>query len=145
MAVSAGEGALFAVAAAVVDVSGAAVSCAASGDMALGGTDGATKDEARAYELFDSACKAGEGAGCTARGWLELNGQGTSKNSQAALASFSRACDDTSAGGCFGVGVVLRGGHGVTADATRAAAAFKRACDTGNSAACKALDLLAKK
>ncbi len=125
---------------------GAAMSCAASGDMALGGTDGATKDEARAYELFDRACKADDPNGCTSRGWLELNGKGTTKNPQAALASFSRACEGSTATvGCFGMGVILRGGHGITSDEDRAATFFKRGCDGGNRAACKALDQLEKK
>lgn len=124
---------------------GAFVSCAFTGDMLRNGSDGATKDSARAYELYTRACQGGELQGCANRGWLELNGDGTGKNADAALASFAMACNDTTAAGCYGVGVILRGGFGVPKDVDRAADAFGRACAAGASAGCKAKEQLQKK
>lgn len=99
---------------------------------------GRQREEGRdaCWELFSTACNAGEAFGCS---WLArqyLMGEGVKADVEMAGALLGRACDGGDAWGCTALGVLYRDGERLARDESRAVELLGRACELGSGTAC---------
>ncbi len=68
-----------------------------------------TRDPKRAAELYERACKDGDGSGCSYSGDLYLNGNGVTKNEKRAAEFYQGACEANDARSCKNLGTLYEG------------------------------------
>jgi TPR repeat protein len=103
---------------------------------------GVTKDDAKAFALYQQACDAGDAHGCSDLGVEYRNGRGVEKDDVKAAALFKQGCDGGFPQGCANLGVAYLTGRGVQEDDTRGLALFQQACDGGNAIGCSNLGVV---
>ncbi len=88
---------------------------------------------------FDAACKAEDGAACSALGVMSENGTLSKPDVEAARRLYARACELDNQRGCVNLGRLdERRGLGEE-DATRIRALYGLACESGEQSGCAAL------
>ena len=90
---------------------------------------GVTRDDRRAYELFNHACDCHDDVGCSGLGYLLRDGQGVKKDTARAQAIFEDLCSRDVLGSCVHLGAMYADGTGVSVDLEHARALYTRACD----------------
>jgi TPR repeat protein len=111
--------------------------CAVLGTMYASGS-GVARDEAKAAELYERACKAGVASACVKLGHAFLVGEGVHPDDVRALEMFRKGCDRARSDSCTELAVMYCIGRGVPRDAARSSALFQQACDAGDPVACRA-------
>ena len=106
-------------------------SCSALGVMHATG-DGASKDAAKAAQLFEKACAGGDIPGCVNQGRMHADGTGVAKDEAKASELFDKACADGSAEACGFLGSILLANK----DTGKAAEKLKLGCDGGYDKSC---------
>ena len=106
-------------------------SCGALGVMLATG-DGATKDAAKAAQLFEKACTGGDTPSCVNRGRMLADGSGVAKDEAKASELFDKACADGVAEACGFLGTLLL----ASKDTAKAAEKLKLGCDGGYDKSC---------
>ena len=102
----------------------------------------ATKDFERAATLYDKACNARVGAGCTGRGVLYNRGLGVANDAAQAATYYERGCNLGDMAGCSNLGTVYQFGTIGFSDPAKAASLYDRACANGHMDGCANLALL---
>ncbi len=89
--------------------------------------------------LFEKACRAGDGDGCTKLGVIDMCGAGVAKDVKAAMSMFENACALSNEDGCQHQAFGLIGDHLGRRDLPRGIALFDRRCSKGSARACASL------
>ena len=100
------------------------------------------KDEPRAIELFDAACRAGLIGSCNAEGWLLLKRHERPEDAKRGEQLLGRGCAAGAPVACDMLGRAYASGIGVTRDPSKAAKPLNKACDAGVAESCSALSAL---
>ena len=105
------------------------------------GTDGVTKDYARASDFYERGCKLGHTMCCNNLGVDYEHGYGVDASAPKARDLYQRACDAKNALGCRNLALLYEGdgGAGVRTDLPKAFASFTRGCDLEDGTACNDL------
>ncbi len=99
--------------------------------------EGGAAKLARALEIFDRACTAGDARGCNELGRLYYNGTGIKRDQARAMPLFAKSCDGGRAGGCRNLAVgYLFGQGGLEINGARARALVEKACELREGSAC---------
>ncbi|HTQ80855.1 MAG TPA: caspase family protein, partial [Thermoanaerobaculia bacterium] len=93
-------------------------------------------------ELFQAACKQGEGYGCDGAGDMYWSGDKVTKDLPVAVSFYDRGCSLGSLKACYSMGYALDAGIGIYRDAARAAPLYERACKGGLLYSCRDLGSL---
>ncbi|HZS35791.1 MAG TPA: tetratricopeptide repeat protein [Polyangia bacterium] len=116
--------------------------CTALAVRYLGG-NGVAADEKRALELFDRACTAGDGAGCSMLGAIFNRGRGAIAPDYARSYKLSkRGCELGDDNGCYDQACDLVAARGIEKSTALAVPAFERLCKKGLAQACGSLGML---
>ena len=110
--------------------------CVRLGEMFETGSEGVSKDEKRAFRLFNRACEGGSVPGCGCLGRVYLNATGVRKNPAKARSLLEHACEQGYARACRGLGKVYFEGMGVPVNKARATGIWEKACDGGDLVSC---------
>jgi TPR repeat protein len=118
---------------------GRAFACTALGDIYQHGR-GVPANRARARELYQRACRAGEPDGCfwlAALEWTDGDPTDDRARLMRARSAYERACDAGSRDGCeWAAYLHLSGTGGLPKDLDAALPLYRRACTTDHAAAC---------
>ena len=116
-------------------------SCYHLGVMTQNGA-GASKDEARAADLFLRACDGGVAIACLELGLMFEREIGVTRDYARAAELYKRGCDAGEAQSCNLLGILYNQGRGVAVDMARAAELYARSCDGGYPSACGNLGIM---
>lgn len=116
---------------------GDGASCFIMGSLFNSG-QGAPRNQAMAFELFQKSCEDGWPRGCGRLGLSYLTGEGTTRNPLLALTNFEKGCDGRNAVSCLEAAQLYRTGKTEWAGG-QARQRFQQACDLGLPAACREL------
>ena len=117
---------------------GNAGSCTTLGVILAAGMN-VPKDEPRAVEVLQKACKLGDPLGCRHTADMLASGEALTRDEPRAVAMFDQLCDGGLGTACSYLGVLVEMGHGTTVDHERATALFQRSCDAGYARGCNNL------
>jgi uncharacterized protein len=95
------------------------------------------KDDAKAVQLFQTACDGGEERSCTQLGLMNADGTGVQRDGAKAFHLFQKACDGGEPKGCSELGVMYETGRAVRKDRPRAFHLYQQACRNGMAIGCK--------
>ena len=111
-----------------------AFACATLGDAFIEAGDPDLVE--KAYQVYDRACRAGYGYGCTEQGQLQYSKQLGGRNHAEALQLFERGCELSHRTGCRYAGYMYRKGEGQAQDHAKARAAYNRGCTLQDGISC---------
>jgi TPR repeat protein len=119
----------------------------ASGCVTLGlklekGTDGQTRNVAKATEMFRTACDVNDPAGCMNLGRMyDSRHDGVSMDRGKARQYFTKACDGGNGYACTALGIAAQKGEGGPVDDTKASLLLAKGCDGGSMQGCGLLGI----
>jgi TPR repeat protein len=99
-------------------------------------------DPARALEVWERACKAGEQRSCTGQAVLLTEGRGVAKDTKRAVPLLEAACKKEVALACTLLGNLSIEGDGVARDVERARSVYAKGCTDDNPQGCYIYGLL---
>lgn len=103
------------------------------GDKYYNGTDGVTKNYAKALELYLQAAEQGYAWAQTRVGYMYDLGQGTSEDNMKAMTWYTKAAEQGNLTAQNNIGALYEKGEGVTKDYTLAAQWYQKAADQNNA------------
>jgi TPR repeat protein len=106
------------------------------------GTDGQTRNVAKAAEMFRTACDVNDPAGCMNLGRMyDSRHDGVSMDRGKARQYFTKACDGGNGYACTALGIAAQKGEGGPVDDTKASLLLAKGCDGGSMQGCGLLGI----
>lgn len=103
---------------------------------------GVSKNDKRARELYEEACKRRHLGACGNLATLLVAGRGGERDAARAALIYTQLCDGGVVEGCGNLAVLVESGTGVERDVDRARGLYDKACASGVGDACLGLGRL---